>query len=66
MQTLWDIEVEALLSGSNRNRILNDGARLYISLQNARRAYRMHADPATKAKILNGFLKQWWTEAATW
>lgn len=65
-QTLWNIEQEVMVSGTTRNRILNDGARLYLSLQDARRAYRMHPDPSTKAKILKGFLKSWWPEAATW
>lgn len=55
------------MTGSmNRNKILNQGAKLWISLADARRAYRMHQDAETKKKIVNGFLKSWFPEAADW
>lgn len=62
--TLWMIEQERMAGGPKRNRILNEGARMYLSITDARRAYRMHWDPAVKRKILNGILKQWFPEAA--
>lgn len=64
--TLWQIEQETMLGTTTRNRLLNDGARLWLALIDARRAYRAHEDPDTRAKILNGFLKCWFSEAAKW
>lgn len=65
-EVLWQIEQETMLGLTNRNKILNQGAKLWISLADARREYRMYADPATKKKILKGFLKIWFPEAADW
>ena len=64
--TLWMIEQETMAGGPKRNRILNEGARMYLSITDARRAYRMHQDPAVRRKILNGMLKRWFPEAANW
>lgn len=64
--TLWQINQEVMTGRITRNRILNDGARLWLHLNDARDAYRAHEDPITRKKILNGFLKQWFPEAATW
>lgn len=61
---LWQIEQETMTGSMNRNKILNQGARLWISLADARRAYRMHQDPEVRKKIVNGFLKSWFPEAA--
>ena len=61
---LWQIEQETMTGSMNRNKILNQCAKLWISLADARRAYRMHQDPETKKKIVNGFLKSWFPEAA--
>lgn len=66
VQTLWRIEQECMVSVTTRNRILNDGARLYCDLKDARSSFRAHQDPGTRKKILNGFLKQWFPEAAEW
>lgn len=55
-----------MVSTTNRNRILNDGARLYLDLQDAKQAYAAHKDPEIRAKILNGFLKIWFPSAADW
>lgn len=63
---LWQIEQETMTGSMNRNKILNQGAKLWISLADARRAYRMHQDAETKKKIVNGFLKSWFPEAADW
>lgn len=64
--TLLQIEQEVMTGSTNRNKILNEGARMYLSLQDARRAYRMHMGEDVKKKILNGFLKSWFPEAAEW
>ena len=60
---LWQIEQEVMTGSTNRNKILNQGARLWISLADSRRAYRMHQDPETKKKIVKGFLEYWFPEA---
>lgn len=63
---LWQIEQETMIGSTNRNKILNQGAKLWISLADARREYRMYQDSDTKKKIVNGFLKSWFPEAADW
>lgn len=63
---LWQIDQEVMTVSTNRNKILNQGAKLWISLADARRSYRMHQDAETKKKIVNGFLKSWFPEAADW
>lgn len=62
----WLIDQEVMTGSTNRNRILNEGARLWLSLADYRRSYRMHQDPETKKKIVTGFLKSWFPEAADW
>lgn len=66
VQTLWDIEQEKTRRFTNRNKVLNDGARMLLSLYRTRDAWREHRDAETRKKILNGFLKQWFPEAAEW
>lgn len=63
---LWKINQEVMTGRVNRNRILNDGAMLWLQLQDARDAYKAHEDPTVRQKILNGLLKTWFPEAATW
>lgn len=63
---LWQIEQETMTGSANRNKILNQGARLWISLADARREYNMHQDPEVRKKIVNGFLQLWFPEAAEW
>lgn len=62
--TLWKMEQEQMTSGKKRNRILNEGARMYLDATDRRREIRMHADPEVKKKILMGFLATWFPEAA--
>ena len=62
--TLWRVDQEAALGHQNRNAILNDGADMYVHAQDIRRELRMHADLATREKILQGFLKRYFPEAA--
>lgn len=64
--TLWNINQRVMTGKWSRNRILNDGARLWLQLRDARDAYLENQDPITRQKILNGFLKSWFPEAATW
>lgn len=66
VNTLWQIEQEVMTGSMSRNKILNEGARMYLSLQDARRAYHAHGDEDVRKKIINGFLKYWFPEAAEW
>lgn len=58
-ETLWRVDQEAALGYQNRNAILNDGADMYCHAQDIRRELKMHADLATRKKILYGFLAIW-------
>lgn len=62
--TLWKIEQETMVSGSKRNRIINDGARLYLDLLDRRREIRMYTDSEVRKKILSGFLRKWIPESS--
>lgn len=64
--TLRLIDQEVMNGSTSRNRVLNDGASLWLCLTAARRAYRQHRNPETKKKIVKGFLKSWFPEAADW
>lgn len=66
VQTLCDMNQIMMTRVTNRNKMLNDGARMLIALYRARDAWRDHNDPETREKILQGFLKQWFPEAAKW
>lgn len=63
-ETLWQIEQEVMLGETNRNQILNDGARLWLDLIDTRRYIRAHADPKTRMKIIRGFIAKWIPESA--
>ena len=59
---LWKIEQEVMLGSTTRNRILNQGAQLWLDLVDARREYRAHRDSDVRRKILVGFLKKHFPE----
>lgn len=59
---MWALDQETMVSGTPRNKILNEGARLWLNLADARRRYRAHQDPEVRRKILVGFLKLWFPE----
>lgn len=65
-QTIWEMDLEKQASGMSRNHILNEGARLYLYLLDTRRRYKSIPFPDDRKKILNGFLKLWFPEAAEW
>ncbi len=58
-ETLWRVDQEAALGYQTRNAILNKGADMYVHAQDIRRELQMHADLATRKKILYGFLAIW-------
>lgn len=62
--TLWILEQETMASGRTRNRMLNEGAKMYVKTLDARRAYKIHQDAVVRRKILKGFLKTYFPEAA--
>lgn len=64
VNTLWEIEQETMTGSTNRNELLNNGAKLYLDLLDAKRTYRCIPDIEVRSKILKGFLKKWWPEAA--
>lgn len=64
-ETLWRIEQEVMLGETTRNKILNDGARLWLDLADTRREMRMHEDQKVREKILQGFFCRWFPEAVT-
>lgn len=62
--TLWILEQEAMVSGRTRNRMINEGAAMYVRTLDARREYKMHQDANVRRKILRGFLRTYFPEAA--
>lgn len=62
-ETLWAIEMEVMRGETTRNKILNDGARLWLDLAASRRETRRNEDPKMREKILKGFLRKWFPEA---
>jgi len=61
---LADLEKQA--SGRSRNGILNDGARMLLRLLEAKREYRAHDNPKIRRRIVRGFLRLYFPEAADW
>ena len=61
---LWEIEQETMVTGIKRNRVLNQGARLWLSLQDARRTCRAHFDPESRMKELIHFVKLYFPEVS--
>jgi len=59
---LWEMEQETMRSGFKRNRVLNEGARLWLSLKDARRACKANPDPEYRMKQLVYFVKLWFPE----
>lgn len=62
---LWFINQRVMAGGVTRNHILNAGAKLWLDLRDAREEFHENTDPKIRQKILNGFLKVWFPEAAT-
>lgn len=62
--TLWILEQETMATGRTRNRMINEGAKMYVKTLDARREYKMHQDAVVRRKILRGFLKTYFPEAA--
>lgn len=62
--TLWKIEQESMVSGMKRNRILNEGARMFLDILDRRREMRIHGDSEVRKKILSGILSTWIPEAS--
>lgn len=64
--TLWRVDQEAMVNTLTRNGILNAGANLYCSLQDAKQYYRLHRqNKDVREKIVIGFLMQYWPEVVT-
>lgn len=61
-EILRRIDQETQLGVYTRNRILNQGASLYLDLIDTRREYRAHPQQDTRRKIVKGFLMRWFPE----
>lgn len=62
-QTLWELEMETQANPTmKRNTILNEGAKLWCYLQDARRRVRMADDPEVQRAIVAGFAKLFFPE----
>lgn len=61
---LWSIEQETMAGGTKRNRILNEGARMWLDLHDRRRRMRAYGDDESRMALLVGFLKLYVPEAA--
>ena len=61
-EILWRIDQETQLGVYTRNRILNQGASLFLDLIDTRREYRAHTQQDVRRKIVNGFLLRWFPE----
>lgn len=62
--TLWVIEQWAMIAGIKRNRVLNEGARIWLSLADARMECREHNDAESRMKALVHLVKLWFPEVA--
>lgn len=57
---LWQIEQEHMVNPSaNRNRVLNQGAKMFLDYLETKRQLRAGYDYDTRRKILRGFLAKW-------
>lgn len=63
-ETLWEIEQECMTGRTNRNRILNEGARMWLDLTLRRRLFLSQPDKDNRRKIIVGFLRHWFYDAA--
>lgn len=61
-EILWSIDQETQLGVYTRNRILNQGASLFLDLIDTRREYRAHPQQDIRRKIVKGFLLRWFPE----
>lgn len=60
---MWTLEQETMATGMPRNKMLNEGARLWLDLADARRQIRAYAQIDIKRKIAIGWLLKWFPEA---
>lgn len=61
---LWILEQETMVSGRTRNRMINEGAAMYVRTLDMRREYQIHQNPDIRRKILKKFLLVYFPEAA--
>ena len=61
-EIFWRIDQETQLGVYSRNRILNQGASLFLDLIDTRREYRAHPQQDIRRKIVKGFLLRWFPE----
>jgi hypothetical protein len=57
--TKWRADQFAYVNCTNRNRMINRGLEVFMSLEDMRANLRYYKDKDTRRKILKGFLKTW-------
>lgn len=58
----WRIDQEVMKGSITRNKLINEGAKLYLFLQECRTLYRKQATLEDKKLVLVGFLKKYFPE----
>lgn len=62
-EIMWSMAQETMVSGTPRNRMLNEGARLWLDLVDVRRQIRCFDQHDIQRKIAIGWLLKWFPEA---
>lgn len=57
--TKWRADIFALENGTTRNRMINEGLEVLMSLETMRANCRRYKSKNTRRKILEGFLRMW-------
>lgn len=57
--TKWRADQFAYENCTTRNRMINQGLEVFMSLENMRAYLRCYKDKSIRRKILKGFLKMW-------
>lgn len=63
-EVLWRLDQEAMIGTYSRNEILNRGGELFLDLLDVRRRMRCFLDEDVRRKMIHGFMKTHWPEAA--
>lgn len=62
-ETMWNLEQERMASGSTINKMLNEGARMYLDTVYTRRIFGLNAHEIARRAMVRGYLKKWFPEA---
>lgn len=62
-ETMWNLEQERMAAGSSINKMLNEGARMYLDTVHTRRIFGLNAHKTARRAMVRGYLKKWFPEA---